>query len=213
MTYNLTQISSFLLASLLSCQTPQVRFGPIFNGKDLAGWKHVGKGTFVVENGLLKTVGRMGLLCYAREKVGYAIIRVVYKTTSRTSNSGVFVRIPDVPTEPWMPVNKGYEVQIDDDADEYHVSGVLYSLTRTPYRPGMPGQWNTLEITLDTNRTLVVLNGVTTTDYLEGQPVPPKTETWEPDRGPRPQVGYIGLQNHSVADTVFFKEISLRPIR
>ena len=29
-------------------------------------------------------------------------------------NSGVFIRIPEKPTEPWMPVNRGYEVQIND---------------------------------------------------------------------------------------------------
>ena len=38
---------------------------PLFNGKDLTGWTHVGKGSVVVENGLLKTVGGMGLLYFA----------------------------------------------------------------------------------------------------------------------------------------------------
>ena len=37
---------------------------PLFNGKNLDGWKHVGPGEVVVENGTLKTVGGMGLLWY-----------------------------------------------------------------------------------------------------------------------------------------------------
>jgi len=208
-----TYVSILFSACFCMFQTPQTKFSPIFNGKDLAGWKHVGDGTFLVQNGLLKTVGGMGLLYYSPEQLGNVVIRVIYKTTSKTSNSGVFIRIPEPPTEPWMPVNKGYEVQIDDNGDEYHVSGVLYSLTKTTLRPGIPGQWNILEITLDSNRTAAILNGVKTTDYVEGQAVPPKRQWWEPDRGPRPYSGYIGLQNHSEDDTVFFKEISLKSIR
>lgn len=30
--------------------------------------------------------------------------------------------------------------------------------------------------------------------------------------GPRPSEGYIGLQNHSDKDLVYFKEVSLRPL-
>jgi hypothetical protein len=34
----------------------------IFDGKDLKGWGHVGPGSFVVTDGILKTEGGMGLL-------------------------------------------------------------------------------------------------------------------------------------------------------
>jgi hypothetical protein len=57
------------------------------------------------------------------------------------------------------------------------------------------GEWNTLEITLDGPRTIVYLNGIKVTDYKEGDPVPPKQHPHDPDRGPRPNEGYIGLQN------------------
>ena len=33
----------------------------LFNGKDLTGWTHVGNGSVVVEDGLLKTVGGIEL--------------------------------------------------------------------------------------------------------------------------------------------------------
>jgi len=138
---------------------------------------------------------------------------VVYRTATEKSNAGVFIRIPEAPTEPWMPVNRGYEVQIDDAADDNHVTGTLYSLTKAMARAGKPGQWNTLEITLDGPRTLVTVNGVKVTDFAEGQAVPPKVQWYEPDRGPRPEEGYIGLQNHGDKDTVFFKEITVRPAR
>jgi hypothetical protein len=70
-----------------------------------------------------------------------------------------------------------------------------------------------MEIALDDDHTTVHINGVQVTDYREGQTVPPKKERWEPDRGPRPGIGYIGLQNHSAKNIVFFREVSVRPLR
>jgi len=183
----------------------------LFNGRDMTGWEHVGPGKFVIEDGLLKTRGGMGLLWYTPEKIGNAVIYLVYRVEQDKSNSGVFIRIPEKPTEPWMPVNRGYEVQIDNGEDDYHVSGVLYSLTKAMARPQKPaGEWNTLEITLDGPRTVVALNGAKVTDYTEGQPVPSKVKSYEPDRGRRPDEGYFGLQNHSDKDVVYFKEVAAK---
>lgn len=86
----------------------------LFNGHDLNGWKHVGDGRFVVENSLLHPEGGVGILWFEREKVGDAIIRVVYKVKTLQDNRGVFVRIPDPPKDQWMPVDKALEVQIND---------------------------------------------------------------------------------------------------
>lgn len=191
---------------------------PLFNGKDLTGWKHVGPGEMTVEDGLIRGHGGMGLLYYTGKKFGNCKIRVVYKMRDENSNSGVFIRIPIKPLEEWMPVNYGYEVQIDNkpelsDEDDYHYTGMLYSFTKPLAKPGLPGpQWNTMEITLDGNRTIVVLNGVKVTDYTEGDPVPPRKLDFEPYRGTRPEYGYIGLQNHSDNDIVFFKEVSVEPL-
>ena len=55
------------------------QFKPIFNGRNLDGWKHVGPGKFEIENGVLKTVGGMGLLWYTGEKIGNSVVRIVYK--------------------------------------------------------------------------------------------------------------------------------------
>jgi hypothetical protein len=192
---------------------------PLFNGKNLDGWKHVGPGSMTVENGLIRTHGGMGLLYWTAGKLGNCRIRVVYKMRDHNDNSGVFIRIPFEPREEWMPVHYGYEVQIDNEPeesneDEYHVTGTLYSLTKPLARPGKPGpEWNTMLITLDGPRTVVTLNDVTVTDYTERQPVPPRKFDFEPQRGTRPNEGYIGLQNHSRDDVVFFKEVSVQRLK
>jgi hypothetical protein len=208
-----------LAAVLLRGTVAAAEWKQLFDGKDLKGWKHAGKGEMTVENGLIQTHGGMGLLYWTGSKLGDCVIRVVYKMRDHNDNSGVFIRIPIAPTEAWMPVNYGYEVQIDNNPeaggeDEYHVTGTLYSLTKPLARPGKPGpEWNTMEITLDGPRTIVTVNGVKVTDYTEGQPVPPKKLDFEPERGPRPNFGYIGLQNHSDKDVVFFEQVAVRPLK
>jgi hypothetical protein len=59
----------------------------------------------------------------------------------------------------------------------------------------------------------VVVNDIKVTDYTEGEAVPPKKLDFEPERGPRPNYGYIGLQNHGDKDVVFFKEVAVKPLR
>jgi hypothetical protein len=218
----LRKLLSFLLLAaavvLVAAASPEAEWKQLFNGKDLSGWKHVGPGNMTVEDGLIRTHGGMGLLYWTGGKLGHCRIRVVYKMRDSNDNSGVFIRIPIEPREPWMPVHYGYEVQIDNHPetsgeDEYHVTGTLYSLTKPLSKPGKPGpEWNTMLITIDGLHTIVELNGQKVTDYTEGQPVPDMKFDFEPQRGRRPEEGYIGLQNHSDNDIVFFKEVSVQKL-
>ena len=190
----------------------------LFNGTDLTGWKHVGKGHMSVEKGMIRGHGGLGLLYWTKEKFSNCTLRMVYKVQKFNSNSGVFIRIPIEPFEEWMPVFYGYEVQIDNHPetskeDDYHITGTLYSLTKPLAKPGKPGpEWNTMDITLDGSRTIVQVNGVKVTDYREGDPVPPRKFDFGPHHGPRPVSGYIGLQNHGDRDIVYFKEVSVKSL-
>jgi hypothetical protein len=192
------------------------KWRPLFNGKNLEGWEHVGPGKMIVKDGLIRTEGGMGLLWYTKEKLGNCTLKVVYKTTNKASNSGVYVRIADKPKDEWYAVHHGYEVQICDAADPYHGTGAIYSLSKATAQSAKPhGEWNTMEITLKGDRVLVSLNGSPVTDFDPKAPVPKRTKDYEPERGPRPESGYIGLQNHDdVADgnQVYFKEVSVRPV-
>jgi len=125
-------VSAVAAASvLLAFARPQAQpWKPLFNGKDLTGWKHVGPGGDTVEDGLIRTHGGMGLLYWTGGKLGNCRIRVVYKMRDFNDNSGVFIRIPIEPREEWMPVHYGYEVQIDNHPEtsneaEYHITGTL----------------------------------------------------------------------------------------
>jgi hypothetical protein len=205
-------LATFLLASF--AQADDSGWQPLFNSDNLDGWEHVGPGRFVIEDGKLKTEGGLGLLWYTREKISNAKLRIVYHApeSQKAGNAGVFIRIPEEPTEPWMPVNRGYEIQIDDTDDDYHRTGVVYSFTKAKSKPAVR-EWNTMEITLDGDRTIVHVNGELVTDYREGEGQPAKKDAGEPDRGPRPTAGYIGLQNHGDGDVVYFREVSLQKLK
>ncbi|BCS34030.1 hypothetical protein TBR22_A32590 [Luteitalea sp. TBR-22] len=212
------------LALTLSAHVTHAEERPLFNGRDLTGWTHVGAGQVVVENGLLKTVGGMGLLYYAGEKFGDCVIRVVYRTTTVDDNSGIFVRIPEPPKDAWQAVHTGYEIQILENfpsnyvlsehqkkfGTSWHTTGAIYSMSPALAKPQKPvGEWNTMEIELRGPRTMVRLNGVLVNDFVEGSTVPPREHSYEPVRGRRPDVGYIGIQNHHEPQTVLFREITV----
>lgn len=198
-----------LLASLASLGSAETIV--LFNGKDLTGWKMVGPGSFTVENGALKTVGGMGLLYYEGQPFGNCRLRVVFKTASSRDNAGVFIRMPEKPKDPWYGVHNGYEVQIDAGGDEWHATGSLYSLAKTkPGHQKPAGQWNVMEIELKGQTTTVFLNGTKVNEFRGDQPVPERKQWFEPVRGPRPDSGYIGLQNHDAKSTVFFREVSVK---
>jgi hypothetical protein len=189
----------------------------LFDGKNLDDWEHIGPGRFILEDGLLKTEGGMGLLWYKKQKFGDCVLRVVYKTTRQDDNSGVYVRIAEPPQDPWYAVHHGYEVQIADSktGSPYRVSGAVYSFAKAEARPTKPaGEWNALEITLRGDRIETSLNGVQVASFDPADPVPelsPRGGMGDPDPGSRPKSGYIGLQNHDGNCVVYFKEVSVRP--
>lgn len=183
----------------------------LFDGESLEGWEHVGPGRFVVEDGVLRTEGGMGLLWYTKEKFGDVEIHVSFKLGMPDANSGVFIRIPEPPETPWDAVHGGYEVQIHESGDAYHRTGVLYSLTEALAKPPLK-DWNNLRIDLDGPHTRVWVNGVLVTQFTEGDPVPARQYDWEPERGPRPTAGYVGLQSHGDEDVVYFRDIRIRPL-
>lgn len=203
----------FLAVGALAAAAPNTgKTIQLFNGQNLDGWKQVGWDHFVVEDGLLKTEGGMGLLYYDEAKFGDGVLTVVFKTGGGRANSGVVIRMPEKPMDAWYGVHNGYEVQIDAAGDEWHRTGAIYSISKATKEAQKPaGEWNTLEITLDGPKTTVKLNGEVVNVYVEGQEVPPRKMWFEPVRGPRPDSGYIGLQNHDAGSTVWFKEVSFRP--
>lgn len=221
-----------LLAPFAAAPDDDEGWRALFDGSplDRDAWVQVGGGRFVQEDGVLKTEpdsAGLGVLVYAKEKLGDCQIRVVYKSDRPRDNAGVHVRIgddwdrlkapsdPDKETGAWYAVHHGYEVQICDTGNPYSRTGAVYSLAPSAELPDKPaGEWKTMIITLDGDRILVDIDGRRVTEFdPDSKDLPERKQWYEPKREPRrPRAGYLGLQCHDPGDVVYFKEVSVRPL-
>jgi hypothetical protein len=131
---------------------------PLFNGKDLTGWKMQGGGTtkWTVENGNLVSPGNGPELINDSKFEDFKLH--VEFNCGPTSNSGVYLR-------------GRYEVQIEtDSADEppsHHTGGVYGFLASSPEPPRKSDEWQTLDITLSGRWITVAHNAKTIIDNKE----------------------------------------------
>ena len=179
----------------------------LFNGVDLDGWRQAGPGGFRIDNRMLVTEGGMGLLWYSARQFENFELRVDWKVKRKSDNSGVFVRFPP-PTvanepggDPQIAIDEGYEIQIDaegaPDGEMFHKTGAIYGLQPpTKLASRQPGEWNTF---------LIRVEGYIYNVTLNGEPVITNF------KGNRLIRGHIGLQNHSLKDRVFFRNIIAMP--
>jgi len=102
-----------------------------------------------------------------------------------------------------------------DSAPGSHGTGSVYTFAQAKARPAKAGEWNTLEITLKGNRVLTSINSVPVAEFDTSGPVPERKNKGphgDPERGPRPESGFFGLQNHDQNSIVEFKEVSVLPL-
>ena len=131
---------------------------PLFNGKDLTGWKMSGTGTTVwkVEDGNLVSPGNGPELINDAKFEDFKLH--VEFNCAANSNSGVYLR-------------GRYEVQIETDSIEeppsHHMGGVYGFLAASPELPRKPEEWQTFDITLIGRWITVVQNGQTIIDNKE----------------------------------------------
>lgn len=209
----LTLFFAFLMVALgsvanLLCETPEPGYEQILKSHDgkysKEGWNHYGPGYFELdpETGVLKSHGGMGLLWYARE-LGDFVLELDYKCSTKTTNSGVFLRVPGVPASDDY-IFHSFEVQIDDASEGVHRTGGVYDAAAPAELASKPpGEWNHYKITFQGSRITVELNGKRVTDW-EAEP-----RGKVKDFAPR---GFVGLQNHDDTSPVYFRNIYLREL-
>ena len=168
----------------------------LFNGKDLAGWKQAGPGSFEVKDGELHTSGGMGLLWYTPRQFADYSLTFEFKTSKLSDNSGVFLRFPDPAGDPWAAVKHGEEVQIQDGGKNLFTGGIYNVKNATELASKPPGEWNVMEITVTGAKIAVKVNGKLVNEYTSPKPMPAEG-------------GYIGLQNHDPDSMVSFRKVKL----
>jgi len=169
------------------------------------GWNHYGPGYFSLdpETGILTSHGGMGLFWYSVREYGDFVLELDFMCSDPTTNSGVFLRVPGVPTSDDY-IYHSFEIQIDDTSEGIHHTGAAYDAQAPTHGASRaPGEWNHFKITFVGNRLQVELNGEQVLD-------------WEAE--PRGKVadfasrGYIGLQNHDDRSPVYFRNIYVKAL-
>ena len=178
-----------------------INFTSIFDGKTLNGWKMAGEGKFVIveSDAALQSEGGMGLLWYSEKIYKNFILKLEWKTSDESDNSGVFVRFPDPDGNPNNAVREGYEIQIDDKAGEpIHQTGAIYNFVApSEIVSKLPGQWNTMEIQIVDQSYTIIINEKRVTEFT----------------GNRMTEGHIGLQAHDDKSKVSFRNIMIKEIK
>ena len=211
-------ISSFLFSLFfiaISCQNKEPQWTELFNGKDLTGWTaNQNPASFKVEDGLLVANGPISHLFYSGD-FNKGIFRnfelKAMVKTEQGSNSGIIFHTQE---QPYGPLLRGYEVQIDNsyerpgDFQELKKTGSIYGIRNIYYNIVKDNEWFELSFKVVENRCEVFVNGTKVVDYIQpDNPYRPKNDVLKVF-----SAGKIALQCHDEGSKVYFKSIQIRPL-
>ncbi|HUU28292.1 MAG TPA: DUF1080 domain-containing protein [archaeon] len=171
------------------------------------GWNHCLDGYFTIDTntGILTSHGGGGLLWYSLRKFRNFVLELDYMTEMETTNSGIFLRIPNLPsTEDF--IHESFEIQILDSTrgGMLHTTGAIYD-AEPPKKTASygPGKWNHFKITCQGLHFIVELNSVVVNDWI-AEPRGKVFTHW-------PE-GYIGVQNHEGGGSIKFRNIRIKEL-
>jgi hypothetical protein len=161
-----------MMAALPLAAQVEAGFEPLFNGRDLTGWKLVGgRGPgYIVENGVLVCPEDGGGNLFTEKEYANFVLRLDWRLWDG-GNNGVGIRAPLEGDAAYV----GMEIQILDEASEKYKKGAGLKptqMTGSVYdvfaaKSGhvkRDGVWNEYQIEARGRRIKVTLNGVVVTD-------------------------------------------------
>jgi sugar phosphate isomerase/epimerase len=176
-----------------------------WGGFNLHGWNHYGPGCFLIDSktGVLTGQDGMGLLWFSEKKFRDFVLELDYKCAEVFTNSGIFLRIPEMPSSDEY-IFQSPEIQIWDGGQGVFATGAAYDMEPSVKKAFKePGEWNHYKITFKGNRLTVELNDQTVLDWNAEPRGKVKSIAAE---------GYIGLQNHDSRAPVYFKNIRVKEL-
>ena len=202
------KITAYLQTALIACVSFTFAHAgettPLFNGKNLDGWKVLPGGTWTVEDGVIvgrspKSEKRHGILLSEKE---YTDFVVTAKFRVLSGDSGFYFRSD--------PVNRpasvnGIQVEVDSSQETggLYETGGRYWISKVEELPAdkqfyTPGEWSTLELRAEGGDIEVKINGVVSAKVTN-------------DIGRKK--GHFGLQLHGGDEMhVEFKDINIEEL-
>ena len=150
------KIALLFLSLTLAVSAADSGFRPLFNGKDITGWKlrnPKGHNSWSVKDGVLANTvakGEHGTDLVTEDKFWNFTVRYEYRVAER-ANSGFYLR-------------GRHEIQIMDDfargKPARNGNGAIYNFKAPDEFASKPvGEWNTVEATMIGNKITVTMNG------------------------------------------------------
>jgi 3-keto-disaccharide hydrolase len=185
-------------------------FEPLFNGKDLTGWKATAKKeVWGAEKDVIFCQGGGGGWLLTDKEFGDFELRLEYKMP-KGGNSGVAIRTPFKGD----PAYVGMELQLIDDENwpgklqTWQHTGSIYNVVPAAKTANKPiGEWNQMRVVAMGRHVLVELNGAKLVDANLDDYV---KEHAKKHPGLLREKGHIGFQSYN--KRVEFRNIVLKPL-
>jgi hypothetical protein len=207
-------LAGFLLAAAaFAASLAEPGFLPLFNGKNLDGWRlmgGVGPG-YIVEDGKIVCPSNGGGNLFTEKEYANFVLRLEFRL-SEGGNNGIGLRAPYQGDAAYQ----GMEIQVLDDPASVYASiqpaqhcGSIYDVFPAKQGALKPtGEWNAYEITADGRRISIRLNGTLIVDADLDTVKDPAVLRRHP--GLARTAGHIGFLGHN--SHVEFRSIQLKEL-
>ena len=218
----ITANALFALSLASSAQTADEtapHWFPLFNGKDLSGWKaNSDPGAFTVKDGILTAHAthetNRGHLFFVGDDDELDHFKdfelIIEARGEESSNSGVFFHTDMETRDGKLHLKNGYEIQLNSTKKEKRKTGSLYAVQDLAESPVDDTQWFTIRIRVEGQHIQAWINDKQTVDYTE--PANPERTPQRAGRLLNPKGGAIALQAHDNQSTFHFRKIQIRKI-
>ena len=190
-------------------------FTPLFNGKDLSGWKPTGKAeVWTAEDGMIVCTGGGGGYLLTDKEYGDFELRLEYRWAKPGGNSGVALRTP----KQGDPAYAGMEIQLIDDEGwekvnggklaDYQHTGSIYDVQAAKGAANKPvGEWNAVRIVCKGRNVTVEQNG----KELAAANLDDYKAKFDKHPGLKREKGFIGFQSYNIR--VEFRNVAIKELK
>jgi hypothetical protein len=196
------------------CAADETGFEPLFNGKDLTGWKATNSekagNCFGVVDGAIQAHCGPSHLFYVGSTHNHDWKNFHVKLevmTTPGSNGGFYFHTR--PSDSVWP-DTGFEVQVNATHKDPKKGASLYAIVNLMEPPAPDGVWYTQEIIVEGNHVRSIVNGKTVVDYTQ-------PEGGDPDR-PKGMAGRVidhgtfAIQGHDPKSVTYYRNIRVKPL-
>ncbi|MBX9580253.1 MAG: DUF1080 domain-containing protein [Gemmataceae bacterium] len=190
-------------------------FAPLFNGKDLSGWKPTGKAdVWKAEGGMIVCTGGGGGYLLTEKEYGDFELRLEYRWAKPGGNSGVGLRTP----ASGDPAYAGMEIQLIDDEGwekvnggklaDYQHTGSVYDVQPAKGAANKPvGEWNAVRIVCKGRHVTVEQNG----KELVSADLDDFKGKFDKHPGLKREAGHLGFQSYNIR--VEFRNVVVKELK